>query len=125
MTFKFEDKGFAPKECAVEVFSNENGIVVKFYNQPIEPNRIIDYVYVDAGYGYISLKRKGEDGIMSGFLKKEFFDNSAIIYRAIDFVEALLPEMEEAYIPYNLERVVVYDSLTYTGETFDDLKDEN
>jgi hypothetical protein len=99
---------------------------VKFYNQQIESseNSIINYVYVDAGYGYISLKRKGEDGILSGFLKKEFFNNSMIVERAIDFVIELLPNMNEAYIPYNLERVIVFDAKTYSGETYDDIKED-
>jgi hypothetical protein len=121
MKFKYQDK-----ECDVEVFSNEDGIVVKFYSATIEPkeDRILDYVYVDAGYGYIHLKRKGEDGIMSALLKKEFFNNSSIVDYTIDFVERLLPNMDDAYIPYNLERVITYDSMIYTGETYDGLKDE-
>ncbi len=126
MRFQFNTEGYKKKECDIEVFRNDDGIVVKFFNKTIEPksDKICDYVYVDAGYGYISLKRKGEDGILSGLLKKEFFSNESIIYQAIDFVEALMPTIKDAYIPYNLERIQVFDSLTYTGETFDNLDEE-
>lgn len=125
MNFKFQHRKYKAKECATEIYSNEEGIVVKFFNKEIEPkeDRIIDYVYVDAGYGYLSLKRKGEDAIVSGLLKKEFFSNSSIIHQAIDFVSGLLPDLEGSYIPYNIERIQVYDSLTYTGETFVELKE--
>ncbi len=85
------------KECDIEVFSNDEGIVVKFYDRKIEPseNSITDYVYVYAGYGYISLKRKAANGILSGFLKKDFFHDSMIVESAIDFVIDLLPNMKQ------------------------------
>ena len=51
--------------------------------------RICDYVFVPAGYGYINVKLKKEDAIMSGFLKKDFFSNSTIIYQAIDEISKL------------------------------------
>lgn len=125
MDFKFEHKDYKSKECQIEIYSNEDGIVAKFFNKKIEPkkDRIVDYVFVDAGYGYLSLKRKGEDAILSGLLKKEFFSNSAIIRQAIDLVSEILPNLEDAYIPYNIERVQVYDSDNWTGETFEEIKD--
>ena len=125
MNFKFDHKEYKTKECETEVYSNEEGIVVKFFNKEIEPkeDRLIDYVFVDAGYGYLSLKRKGEDAIVSGLLKKEFFSNSSIIHQAIDYMSTLLPNLEDAYIPYNVERIRIFDTLTYTGETFDQLKE--
>jgi len=126
MKFKFKQEGYEEKECDVEIFKNENGIVVKFFNKNVEPkeDEMRDYVFVDTGYGYISLKQKGEDGILSGFLKKDFFSNELIILQASDFVESLNPEMKDAYIPHNFERIQKYDSLTWTGETFDNLIDQ-
>ena len=126
MKFKFDVKGYNKKECDVEVFKNENGIVVKFFDKNIEPqdDKIVDYVFVDAGYGYVSLKRKNEDGILSGFLQKDFFSNESIIHRIKDFVEQLMPEMKDAYIPYNFERITMFDSLNYTGETSENLKEQ-
>jgi len=125
MDFRFEQKKYGIKECATEVYSNSEGIVVKFFNKEIEPkeDRIVDYVFVDAGYGYITLKRKGEEAILSGLMKKDFFSNSSIIYQAIDYVLALLPNLEDAYIPYNIERMQVYDSLNWPGETSEELKE--
>ena len=64
MKFKYQDK-----ECDVEVFSNE-------------------------------------DGIMSALLKKDFFDNSSTIDYSIDSIEQLLPNMDEAFISYNLEGMI-------------------
>ena len=126
MKFKFKQDGYEEKECDVEIFKNKSGLVVKFYNKEIEPdeNKISDYVYVDAGYGYLSLKRKGEDGILSGFLNKEFFSNTSIILQVRDFVKLLDPQIEDAYVPYNFERIQKFDSLTWTGETYDELKKE-
>ena len=126
MKFVFNVKGYDRKECDVEVFKNEHGIAVKFFNKNDEPNdnEVINYVFVEAGYGYISLKRKSNDAIISGYLRREFFSNESIISRAKDFVESLVPEMKDAYIPYNFERITVFDRLTYTGETFDDLKEQ-
>jgi len=125
MNFKFQHKDYKSKECEIEIFSNEEGIVVKFFNNEIEPkeSEIIDYVFVDTGYGYLSLKRKGEDAIVSGLLKKAFFSNSSIIHQAIDYIVTLLPNLDDAYIPYNIERIEIFDTLTYTGETFDELKE--
>ena len=125
MKFKFEHKDYKSKECEIEVYSNEEGIVAKFFNKEIEPkeDRIIDYVFVDAGHGYLSLKRKGEDAILSGLLKKGFFSNSSIIHQAIDLVSELLPNLEDAYIPYNIERIQVYDSDNWTGETSEEIKE--
>ncbi len=126
MKFKFKQDGYKEKECDVEIFKNDNGLVVKFFNKELEPdeNKICDYVYVDAGYGYLSLKRKGEDGILSGFLNKDFFSNESIILQVRDFVELLDPDMEDAYVPYNFERIQKFDSLTWTGESIDHLKEE-
>jgi len=122
MNFKFEHKKYKTKECETEVYSNEEGIVVKFFNKEMEPkaDKIIDYVFVDAGYGYLSLKRKGEDAIISGLLKKDFFSNTVIIHQAIDYISSLLPDLQDAYIPYNIEQITIFDTLT---ETFDDLKE--
>ncbi len=125
MNFKFEHNDYKSKECEIEIYSNEEGIVVKFFNKETEPkeDKIIDYVYVDTGYGYLSLKRKGEDAILSGLLKKDFFSNSSIIHQAIDLVSKLLPNLEDAYIPYNIERIQIYDSDNWTGETSEEIKE--
>ena len=127
MDFRFEHENYKSKKCQIEIYSNEDGIVVKFFNKEIEPKegRIVDYVFVDAGYGYLSLKRKGEDAILSGLLKKDFFSNSSIIHQAIDLVTQLLPNLEDAYIPYNIERIQVYDSDNWTGETSEEIKDKD
>lgn len=121
MIFKYQEH-----KCDVEIYSNEEGIIVKFFNKEKEPkdNQIVDYVYVESGYGYINLKRKGEEGVLSGFLKKDFFVNSRMVNLAIDFVIQQLPNMGEAYIPYNLERVVVSDAAIWTGESFEDIKED-
>lgn len=127
MVFKYKDLNGDVNECAVEVYSNDDGIVVKFLNSSIEPkaNEIINYVFVDAGYGYISLKRKNEDAILSGLLKKEFFSHSMMIEYAIDFVVALMPEAQDAHIPYNFEQIIVVDSHYYTGEDAKSLGDKS
>lgn len=121
MTFEYD--GW---KCAVEVFTNEQGLVAQFFDPQREPKegQLMDYVYVDAGYGYISLKRKGKDGIVSGLLKRVFFKNSDMLTAAIEFVIRLLPDMDDAHIPYNLERIIVADAQVYTGETFQDVKEE-
>ena len=128
--FIFDYQGYKKKECDVEVYKNETGLIVKFFELQTEPKagRICDYVFVPAGYGYINVKLKKEDAIMSGFLKKDFFSNSTIISQVIDEISKLaikiFPQLEESFIPYNLERFENYDALIATGETFEDLIEE-
>ncbi|WP_196888994.1 hypothetical protein [Aureivirga sp. CE67] len=115
MNTKFESGN---KKCDIEIFTNLDGIVIKFHDLSKEPKpgQIVDYVYVDSGYGYISFKIKNEDAIISGLLKREFFSDEKIIYDAIEFTKKNVPSHFDAFIPYNLEILIVSDTSIYTGE---------
>ena len=101
MKFRFKDAS-----CDVDVFTCENDLVVRFYEQTKEHKEaeICNVVIVDPGYGYISLKYKGSDALLSGFLDERFFDNDEIMNAAIEFVESLSSLSADAYIPHHVRR---------------------
>ena len=68
----FEYKSFS---CDVDIFRNGDDLVVRFYDKSQEHSEeeIVDLVIVEPGYGYICLKFKGDDGLVSGFLDKNIF----------------------------------------------------
>lgn len=61
--------------CDVDIFRTENDLIVRFYDRLMEQSEqeIVDLVIVEPGYGYICLKFKGNDGLLSGFLDKKVF----------------------------------------------------
>ncbi len=107
------------QSCDTEVFKNEKDIVVRFYNKAAEPEEsdIIDFVEVDTGFGYLALKFKGEEALLSGFLDENFFKSQTSIESAIDFVKNLNQMAWEAYIPYRICMVRCCESIEYNGET--------
>lgn len=113
---KFVFKKF---ECDVDIFRNEDDILVRFYDKSLEQEEkdIINYVIVDSGFGSICLKFKGEDALLSGVLYKNVFQSVDIISAAIDFVEKLSPKSEFAYIPHHINLVSNESYVEYNGET--------
>lgn len=113
---KFKTKDFS---CDVEKYTLDDGksFVIKFLNKEKEHSaeRICDYVLVDPGLGYICLKYKGENALLSGFLDENTFTDE-MIFRAIDFVESLSPYSNNAYIPHNIMKVKISGTVEYNGE---------
>ena len=105
--------------CNTEKYElDADSFIVKFFNQEKEheESEIKDYVLVDPGFGYICLKYKGEDALLSGFLDETIFNTEEIIDMAIDFVESLSPKSGRAYIPHNIMKVKFTGSVEYNGE---------
>ena len=105
--------------CDTEKYMlNDKSFIVKFFDKEKEHSekKICDYVWVEPGYGYICLKYKGKDALLSGFLDEGIFTDS-MIYAAIDFVESLSPYAHDAYIPHNVMKVKISGSIEYNGET--------
>lgn len=104
--------------CSVDIFRNGEDIIVRFYDKSKEQEEkdIKDLVIVDPGYGYICLKFKGEDGLLSGFLDEDFFSNNEIIGEAVEFVENLSEKSKWAYIPHHIDRVKLTSYVEYNGE---------
>lgn len=71
---------------------------------------------VDCGYGFLCLKFKGEDGLLSGFLLEEVFSTDQSVSDAIEYIEKLSPLASNAYIPHHVDRVRLASFVEYNGE---------
>ncbi len=112
---KFEHGDFS---CDVDIFQHDNDIVVRFFDQSKEykTEEIINLVLVDSGFGYLMLKFKGDDGLLSGFLDERVFATEEAVYAAIEFIENLSPLSENAYIPFHINRIKLTSFVEYNGE---------
>ena len=113
MKFQFQDAS-----CDVDVFRHEHDLVVRFYDQTKEhsADELCNLVIVDPGYGYISMKYKGTNALLSGFLDAQFFDSDDMMNAAIEFVESLSPLSADAYIPHHVRRFRDVGYIEYNGE---------
>lgn len=104
--------------CDVDIFNKDNDLTVRFYNAESEQNesQIVNYVYVNQGYGFITLKFKGVDGLLSGFLHENIFSNEEVVNAAIEFVESLSALSQKAYIPHHVDIVKSIGFVEYNGE---------
>ncbi len=103
--------------CHADVYTAGKDLVVRFYDASKEQTeaQIVNCVIVDPGYGYISLKFKGEDALLSGYLDERVFTDE-MIHVAIDFVEQLSPHSSAAYIPHHVRKVAFTGYIEYNGE---------
>ena len=111
---KFQHEDFT---CDVDVFTKRDDMLVRFYDRSAEQEEedIHDLVIVSPGYGYISLKFKGDEGLLSGFLDEAVFTKAAVL-KAIDFVVRLSARSENAYIPHHVRLFKVTTCIEYNGE---------
>ncbi|MBU7318898.1 hypothetical protein [Paenibacillus oleatilyticus] len=103
----------------VEIFNKDNDdFVVRFYDKAKEQNEdeIINLVIVDPGYGYISLKIKGEGALLSGFLDEDIFITEEMVDAAINYIEDLIPHAKNRYMPYHVVRFKKASYVEYNGE---------
>ena len=112
---KFHFKQFI---CDVDVFQNEDGILLRFYDGTKEQivEEIVNLVIVDSGYGFLCLKVKGEDGLISGYLNRDVFTSDDMVYAAVEFLKNLFPKFTGGYVPYHIDRVQFVDCIEYNGE---------
>ena len=112
---KFEYDDFS---CTVDIFQCDNDIVVRFFDQSKEhkAEEIVNLVLVDPGFGYLMLKFKGDNALLSGFLDERVFETEQAIYAAIEFIENLSPLSENAYIPFHINRIKLTSFVEYNGE---------
>lgn len=111
---KFQHEDFT---CDVDVFTKRDGLLVRFYDGSTEQEQddIHDLVIVNPGYGFLSLKFKGDEGLLSGFLDEAVFSAAAVL-KAIEFVENLSPQSDNAYIPHHVRLFRATTSIEYNGE---------
>ncbi|WNR42929.1 hypothetical protein [Paenibacillus roseipurpureus] len=105
--------------CDVELFLNDRNTVVRFYDKKSEQHEdeIINLVHVHPGHGYLCLKYKGKDtALLSGFLDESFFKNDEIVQAAIDFIENILPDVKNRYVPYHISLIKKTSFVEYNGE---------
>ena len=112
---KFEHGSFS---CDVDIFSKDQDLIIRFYDKSKEQeeNEIINCVVVEPGFGYLCLKFKGEDGLLSGYLDENVFSSDVLVEAAIVFTENLSPLSEGAYIPHHVDRVKRTTFVEYNGE---------
>jgi hypothetical protein len=104
--------------CAVEIFRRGDDIVVRFFDAARDhaAEQIMNYVVCDPGLGFLCLRFKGENGLLSGFLVDTVFANEAIVEAAVDFTMSLSPKSESAYIPFHIDRIRLASYVEYNGE---------
>ena len=104
--------------CDVDVFRNGDDLIARFYDKNTEQDshEIVDLVIVDPGFGYISLKFKGDDALLGGLLYKHVFSSEAMVCAAIEFIESLSPKANGAYIPHHIDLVSRVNYIEYNGE---------
>lgn len=114
MKFQYEDFS-----CDVDIFKNGEDLIVRFYHKFMEQSedQVVNLVIVESGFGYICLKFKGDDGLLSGFLDKNVFCNEDIVDAAIEYVESLSPKSRFAYLPHHVDLVLRDGYVEYNGET--------
>lgn len=95
--------------CEIKIFQNENEYIVKFYDKTkdVPSENMINCVFADQGYGYISLITKNDSsGLVSGFLDESVFNNEDMIENAVDFVTGMFWD-ENGFYPYHIELVKI------------------
>ena len=106
--------------CDVDVFHNENGIVVRFYDHKKEPEdeQMKDLVIADSGYGFLCLKYKHgrESALISGFLDEALFSSEDMIDEAIEFLENLSTLKGDYCTYHHVDSVKLIDYVEYNGE---------
>lgn len=112
---KFTYRDFS---CDVDIFYCGQDVILRFYDSSREQTeeQICNYVLVDSGYGFLCLKYKGSDGLLSGYLNHTIFSNEEIIYAAIEFLEDISPRSKYGYIPYHIDLIKFIDYSEYNGE---------
>ena len=113
MKFKFEH--FV---CNLDIFKRDHDLLVRFYDSSKEQEEIdiVNLIIVEPGYGYICLKLKGDDSLLSGFLDEDIFSNPEMVEAAICFLESLSPLSSSAYIPYQIDLISRKSFIGYNGE---------
>jgi len=111
MKFKFENFS-----CDVQIFKDNEDMIMRFYDKNLEHKEkdICDYVLADPGFGFLCLKKKGQDGLLTGFLDNKIFSNNNIVDAAIEFLEKTAKA--DGYIPHQVLRVKTVKINEYNGE---------
>ncbi len=109
---------FEEFSCGTDIYRKGDDLLVRFYDKAKEQraDQIADLVIVDSGFGFISLKFKGDNGLVGGYLDKSVFVSDAIVHAAIEYVESLSPKSAGAYLPHHIDLVVRDGYVEYNGE---------
>jgi len=103
--------------CDVDIFRNDDNMVIRFYDASGEhtAEQMVNTVIADSGYGFLCFKRKGDDGLVSGFLCGDIFSSDEIIEAAIEFSGRLSSD-SWGYVPHHVDRVKIVNYVEYNGE---------
>ena len=111
---KFTYEAFS---CDVDIFRNHDDVVIRFYDATKEQTeeQIVNLVIVASGFGFLCFKRKGESGLVSGFLDKKIFSSDEMVGETINFLEKCC-DVLWGYVPWHVDRVALVDYDEYNGE---------
>ena len=106
--------------CDVEILGGEAAFLIRFsimmdsgdenYAEPLH-----DLVIAPSSYGFLTLKKVGGDGVLSGFLDEQHF-NRDIVDDIVTFIENTLPGCRDIYLPYHIDFVALTHYEEYNGE---------
>ena len=101
----------------VEIFQNEDSHLIRFFDGESERYRepLSDLVIAGPSYGFLHIKHVGEDAVLSGFLDRKYFSED-MVEDILDFLEEILPECRNCYLPYHLDFVTISGHEEYNGE---------
>lgn len=103
--------------CDVEILGGEAAFLIRFYNSGDEnyAEPLHDLVIAPSSYGFLTLKKVGGDGVLSGFLDEQHF-NRDIVDNIVTFIENTLPGCRDIYLPYHIDFVSLTHYEEYNGE---------
>ena len=104
--------------CAVAVYRNATGFVLRFYDAARHPPAapLKNLVLVDPGHGYLCLTQVGDDAVLSGLLDETVFGTDALVAQALAFAERQWSGAANAYLPHHVSRVRLTTYVEYNGE---------
>jgi hypothetical protein len=104
--------------CDVEVSSNGDDLVVRFFGRAHdhEVGQIRGLVIADPGIGFLALRFKGDAALLTGFLQEHRFADPGRVEAAIEFLESLSPKAANAYIPHHVDLFRNTTYVEYNGE---------
>ena len=103
--------------CDAEVLGGNDTYIIRFYDHQAKrwPVPLSDLVIVPSDYGFLRLRRVGGDAVLSGILDARYF-SKAMTEDILAFLEDILPDFRNMYLPYHIDFASLSDYDEYNGE---------
>ena len=114
MEATFQTGGFS---CDASILREGDTWLVRLYRREEEQYRtpIRDLVIVNSGLGYLHLRPVGGGAVLGGFLDAAVFSRE-MAEALPNWLEDLIPECRDLYLPYHIDLVSLGDYAEYNGE---------